>query len=296
MAKQSVRAAFLKKMQHRECVSKKLGVRQRKELARMRQIAVSRGGKLASRFYANESTNLEWLCGKGHRWKTSAYNIKRGSWCPTCGRKNAAANRRTHTIEEMRRLAAAKGGVCLSNNYQSAVKKLRWRCKLGHEWETMPVLVIKGYWCPKCARHIVGQKLKATIQDFQKIAAERGGICLSKTYTDGRQKLLWSCSKGHLWRTSANCVRNGNWCSVCAREQRAEARRAHTINEMQQLAKAKGGVCLSKVFQSCAKKLRWRCKFSHEWETIPRVIINGSWCPVCGRKHQKKISEGFNCE
>ena len=129
-----------------------LGVWRSEEVVKMRDIAISRGGKLLSKFYINESTNLEWICEKGHRWEAKPHNIKKGSWCLVCGLEKRAAKSRTHTIEEMRQFAIAKEGVCLSKNFQSCTKKIRWRCKLGHEWETIPMLIIKGHWCPICAR------------------------------------------------------------------------------------------------------------------------------------------------
>lgn len=129
-----------------------LGVWKSGELARMRHIAASSGGKLLSKFYINENTKLKWICKKGHEWETTPHNIKRGSWCPVCGRESQSAKNRAHTIEEMQSLAKAKGGRCLSKQYESCAKKLRWRCKVGHEWSTVPRLVINGHWCPKCAR------------------------------------------------------------------------------------------------------------------------------------------------
>ena len=194
-----------------------LGVWQSKVLEEMRSVAISRGGKLLSKFYINESTKLEWVCKNGHRWKATPHNIKHYSWCPVCSLEQRAANRRTHTIEEMHQLASSKGGVCLSKNFQSCTKKLRWRCKCGYKWETIPMLVIKGHWCPKCARRVVAKKLTKTIEDVQRTAAKRGGVCLSKEYTNGQQKLIWSCSKGHKWKASANRVRSGTWCPTCAR-------------------------------------------------------------------------------
>lgn len=35
----------------------------------------------------------------------------------------------------------------------SSKKKIRFRCKLGHEFEMTPYMVSKGFWCPFCARN-----------------------------------------------------------------------------------------------------------------------------------------------
>ena len=36
----------------------------------------------------NSGKKVWWKCDKGHEWKASPVNVKRGSWCPFCaGRK-----------------------------------------------------------------------------------------------------------------------------------------------------------------------------------------------------------------
>ncbi len=43
------------------------------------------------------------------------------------------------TINDMRQIAAQRGGHCLSTEYAGARKPLLWKCKSGHEWLAMPV-------------------------------------------------------------------------------------------------------------------------------------------------------------
>jgi predicted RecB family nuclease len=54
-----------------------------------------------------------------------------------------------------------------------------------------------------------------------------------------------------------------------------------TIEDMQDMAKHRGGKCISKQYVDSVTKLKWRCKAEHEWDTAPRNIKNGSWCPWC---------------
>ena len=42
------------------------------------------------------------------------------------------------TINDMRRVAAAKGGRCLSETYINNKTKLLWECGQKHQWEAMP--------------------------------------------------------------------------------------------------------------------------------------------------------------
>ena len=117
-----------------------------------------------------------------------------------------------------------------------------------------------------------------TIKVIQKIAKERGGKCLSSKYINTRTKLQWECKEGHRWwQTPSNVISNKSWCIICA------GKKKYTIDEMQDLAKSKGGICLSKEYKNANTKLHWECRKGHKWKTTPSNIINaGRWCPKCG--------------
>ena len=51
----------------------------------------------------------------------------------------------------MQALAATRGGLCLSTEYHGKGVKLTWQCHRGHVWETRPLNVRAGNWCPQCA-------------------------------------------------------------------------------------------------------------------------------------------------
>ena len=122
-------------------------------------------------------------------------------------------NRYAKEHERLQSIAISKGGLLLSSNYKGNATKLRWRCANGHEWKTTPNAVSsQGQWCPKCA----GTK-KLTIEEMQDIAKSRGGLCLSKHYTNIKTKLIWQCSNGHKWLATPKAIKNGTWCPECAR-------------------------------------------------------------------------------
>jgi hypothetical protein len=57
--------------------------------------------------------------------------------------------------------------------------------------------------------------------------------------------------------------------------------REYTLQEMQTLAKSRGGECLSKEYANIKTKLKWKCAFGHTWEATPRLHLTGHWCPAC---------------
>src|ERR1019366_7911352 len=68
-----------------------------------------------------------------------------------------------------------------------------------------------GTWCPVCAHN---QRLE--LAALQKIAASRGGDCLSRTYVNERTALAWYCAAGHCWSATPAKVKRGSWCPKCA--------------------------------------------------------------------------------
>jgi len=57
--------------------------------------------------------------------------------------------------------------------------------------------------------------------------------------------------------------------------------RAYTLQEMQALAKSRGGECLSLEFKDIKTKMTCKCAFGHTWEVTPRLYLTGHWCPQC---------------
>jgi len=116
-----------------------------KTVADMRRVAEQQGGRCLSRKYAGANTKLLWECGKGHRWEAVPSSILCGTWCPVC----AGTQRRN--IEEMRAMAAERGGKCLSKEYAGIESKLLWECSEGHRWHAQPNSIRSGNWCPACS-------------------------------------------------------------------------------------------------------------------------------------------------
>jgi len=230
----------------------------------MQKLAEKHNGKCLSDTYINNSTKLLWQCSEGHQWEATPQHIKDGTWCPYCAGK-------IQTIDDMHKIAQQRGGICLSNTYVNSQTPLLWQCSKGHQWKAVPNSVKQGSWCPHCSG-----RLPLTIEDMQKIAQEKGGKCLSKTYINTDTHLLWQCANGHQWKAVPNSVKNqGTWCPQCA------GNLPSNIEEMQEIAEKRGGKCLSENYRSNHKHLLWQCAEGHKWRATPAHIKQGEWCPQC---------------
>jgi hypothetical protein len=115
------------------------------------------------------------------------------------------------TLEELRKLAKERGGLCISDHYLGNNTKLQWQCNVGHMWAAIPRSIKMGTWCPEC----LGSK-KLTIREMNQIAQELGGKCLSKRYLNAHSNLLWECKMGHTWENTPLAVKHSKtWCPIC---------------------------------------------------------------------------------
>ncbi len=246
------------------CSSTKLTIEE------MQEIAKSRGGKCLSRDYLGIFTKLEWECAKKHRWQAQPNDIRKGGWCPYC------SGRLSRTIEEFQLIAELEGGKCLSTEYVKDLIPLRFRCSEGHEWEAIGSNIKKGTWCPVCSNR------KYSIREMQEIAESQNGKCLSKGVITRKTRVEFQCKEKHVFRALPRAIEFGMWCPKCFGD------KLYTIEGMKEIAKMRGGDCLSKEYLGVTKKLKWTCEFSHTWTALPNPIRDGGWCPVCFEIARKK--------
>ena len=171
----------------------------------MDKIAKERGGICLSEFYIDSKTPLMWECSFGHRWMKSPSGIKQ-HWCLKCsGKERVSMNVIKEYVEK-------RGGVFNTddNVYKNRNSILKISCAFGHSWNPT-WSSLNGHWCSECS----GNK-KGTIEEFKRIAKERGGECLSNEYINSSTHLRFKCKEGHIWNASPSNVKNKcSWCQKC---------------------------------------------------------------------------------
>jgi hypothetical protein len=128
------------------------------------------------------------------------------------------------------------------------------------------------------------------IKELSDIARAKSGKLLSKLYHNNKTKLVWECECGHQWEKRRNHVKSGQWCLSCNGSHKL------TIEEMDQIARERNGLCLSIAYINNRTKLRWRCAKGREWDAAPDMVKQGTWCKICskkesGEKRRLKIEE-----
>lgn len=264
----------------------------RLNIKEMHSLAEKNNGKCLSTEYVNCKTKLKWQCSNEHIWLALPINVKRGSWCDICARL-ANANKLRGNIDELHEIAKERGGECLSETYINSQVSMRWRCREGHEWSNCANNVKRGNWCNVCSSKRAGLLRRSTIEEMHQLAKDRNGLCLSKGYVGNKQLLLWQCAEGHQWKASATSIKSSqSWCPKCGYESSANLRKKDA-QIMHDIAKSRGGECLSEAYKNVNAKLRWRCANGHQWHATLSKVLRGSWCSVCSSYLGERICREY---
>ena len=118
---------------------------------------------------------------------------------------------------------------------------------------------------------------KLTIETARSEAQKRGGECLSDIYVNNVTKLRWRCNCGYEWESPLVSVRNRDrWCSRCAGCAKL------SIDDARNVARGRGGECLSEKYVNTDTKMLWKCSQGHEWKAkLNHIKDSNSWCPRC---------------
>ena len=303
----------------------------------MQNIALERGGWCLSPEYFGSDVKLWWQCGRGHVWKTKPEIIKTGgSWCPTCASRryrsenacrkffeaifdNKFPNKRPDWLRDEKGEKLQLDGYCkelgLAFEYQGehhykkiyylknkSLEDIQRRDKLKIEIckKNNVVLIqvpftvsyndVQEYIIQECKKKsvILPENIPVIdytkfdiyslklLEEMQEIAKSRGGKCLSKVYIGVMEKMEWKCSGGHIWKMSPNDIKSGHWCPKCGGVAKLN------IEEMQLLAKKRGGECLSTKYINNKTPLKWKCSEGHIWKARPdKIKDRRQWCPYC---------------
>jgi len=226
--------------------------RAEKAMRDLRRTAKRRGGMCLDSQYMGDRWRYHFLCGCGHQWRTSAGNIRKGTWCPRCMvkiiRKKAIhwwqgtqgkKMRERHYREGQRHLVRLKnfakkmGGKCLSKEWLGDKKPYSFRCgDCGREWETFAGNILTHHhWCSSCSIRKVWAKetrRRDTLGQMRKIAIQRGGLCLSPRWLGALASYRFRCGKcGREWETKPSVIlKRGGWCRSCSQRNRYSRERA----------------------------------------------------------------------
>jgi hypothetical protein len=179
-------------------------------LRRLQEQARQRGLECLNSIWLGKNSRYRLRCANGHEFDLQASSIRlKTAHCNKC--------RQQERLQAVVQMAIAKDGRCLETQYLGDGARYRFVCAQGHAWAADPISMrSRDSWCPHCALNHQRRFFEDGLGKLQRTASEKGGQCLSETYTGTRTYYIMQCAKGHQWQAKGAELLGGSWCAECA--------------------------------------------------------------------------------
>ena len=260
----------------------------------------NKNGKITPReVTAHSSKKVWWRCEKGHEWQAAVcHRAKNHSGCPYCsGRYPVKGENDLETLypDLVKEWNYGKNGSFSPSDCKAGSnKKVWWICSEGHEWQTLVYhRTSRGTGCPYCSGNIVIPGTTDLQTLFPEISCEfdvgkNGGITPVEICAKSGKKIWWLCGKGHSWQAPVISRTNlGAGCPICAGQRTLP--RANDLATLRPDLAAEWHPSKNRNFKpsdctvSSGRKIWWRCKEGHEWQSVvsARTGKDNCGCPYC---------------
>jgi hypothetical protein len=172
-------------------------------------------------------------------------------------------------------------------------KKVKWKCNLGHIYETSPnIRVWQKSGCSYCFNKKVLSGFNDLQTRFPEIAASAYGWDPTTILPFSGKQRDWQCDEGHIWNASVGSRTNmKSGCPYCSGRIAIPG-----VNDLKtidpRVASQAYGWDPSRVLSYSNIKMDWICDIGHIWDEAPSPRRrNNSGCPYCANF---RILPGFN--
>jgi hypothetical protein len=235
------------------------------------------------------SIKVWWKCKNGHEWE-SVVSERVKSW-GKCTKCNSIVMTHPELCKEWNH---KKNGILTPQDISyGSGKKVWWKCKNGHEWEATVADRSKEKFknnCPYCSgrRYTEARSLAFKFPDIAKEwHPTKNGELTPKdiSYTD-KTRVWWKCKNGHEWVSNAGSRSYANTqCPYCCNLKTNDDNCLSAI--FPDIAKEwhptkNDKLTPQDVVGGCSKRVWWKCKNGHEWQTtIANRTGQQTQCPYC---------------
>jgi len=237
-------------------------------------------------------------------WEATIPYKTRGAKCPYCENNKAIKGfndlQTTHP-DLLKEWDYDKNIIDPSSLTFKNVTKVWWKCEKGHNWEaTINQRIIKKTNCSFCSNRKVLEGFNDLKSQYPFLEKEwdykkNKNLLPSEIVFGSHIKVWWKCSKDHSWKaTISHRSLDNSGCPYCSKLRTAIGENdIKTINPnyLTEWDYEKNNILPSSVTLNSSKKIWWKCKKGHSWQTAVSERTRGYSCPFC--KNQK-ILKGFN--
>lgn len=188
---------------------------------------------------------------------------------------------------EADRIAAARGGLCLSDSIPNVTSRVWWKCANPEhpKWQSYFFSVRathkkKGTWCRLCGI----ERDRFSLDYVRSVLAEKKIILRDQEYTSSFEPVQVECLVcGNQWKARFADLKRDHGCRKCATFKNTAKRRFDLAFVSKFLAE-KQITLLSTNYRNASEKLDCRCDVCgwHWHPAFSNIKNNGHGCPRCG--------------
>jgi len=252
---------------------------------------------------AGSNRNIWWICAKGHEWHSRVNHRRDGIGCPYCSGQRAIPGE--NDLATVNKELAAQWHPTKNTKSPSEVlpycnDKVWWVCSEGHEWEARINGRSRGKGCPYCSgrKATKDNNLKVVYPELMEEwhPTKNGTLDPAELTTRCDKKVWWRCKIcDYEWQTNVHVRTTGHGCPACAGNVAIPGKNdLATVNPDLALEfhKTKNAELTPQLIAAYSnKKVWWKGKCGHEWQTTVSSRNQGGGCPICSNQ---KVEKGIN--
>ena len=217
--------------------------------------------------------------------------------CELCFKKSFASNPKSkYLIDDINpRFIFKKSG-----------KKYNFKCnECNHIFKINCDNISKNKWCPYCVNRKLCNKNDCKIcyeKSFVSHPKSKyliGDINPRLIFKYSNNKYNFKCNKcNHTFIIRCSSITNGgSWCAYCKNQKLCNDLECKICFEKSLKSYYKSKYLVDNInsrfiFKGSRKKLNFKCNYCNNiFNSMCKYITNGSWCPICKNKTEKKVYE-----
>jgi hypothetical protein len=255
------------------------------DIAELEQLARKRGGKCLALEYKNNSTPLLWECALKHQWTAPASAIVSGRWCKHCspGFGERVCRAAFETIFEQRFPSHRPKWLINTRGNRMELDGYCKPLRLAFEYQGIQHYSANRFYFPTNRDFLLRRR-----DDQTKMKQCRGNQVrlITIPYTvplkEIREYIAARCKSRGISLPLGWNNREIDLGQISSRDK---------LHELQILARARDGKCLSPHYLGVLTQLVWRCRNQHTWEATPQSVKQGGWCGICSGTKKKTLED-----
>ena len=238
---------------------------------------------------AGSNVKQKWRCVNSHEWLAATCDRTRGSGCAVCSGKKVLAG--YNDLVTSHPAIAHEADLWDPSQFTfGSVKKMNWKCPLGHKYQATIANRTNGGNCPICSNHQVLVGFNDMQTTHPHLADQADGWNPKEFVAGTNRRLPWVCPFGHKWFATSAKRMIGSNCPICSNHKVQPGVNDLATTHPALGVEADGWDALTVVVGS-NKRLRWKCELGHIFYAAPSDRKGGGKCGVCANR---SVSPGFN--